>query len=262
MIIAALILESSARARLHEALRGQAVVRFCERVSELTTLLENGLASIAVVDLRDADGQSTLATVRYAREQFPSIPVVLYCPITPETSRDVLDFARAGVNDLILRGVDDLRLTLRSAMATAQDHCAAAFVVEELTPIIAPSILPIMRFCLERGRRSMTVENMAEALSVHRKTLVDRLAAAGFPTPSALIAWCRLMMAARLLEDPGRTIEQVALILDFPSGTSLRNMMKRYVGLKTSEVRENGGLRCVLHSFKQALAPAARRAAS
>jgi len=61
-------------------------------------------------------------------------------------------------------------------------------------------------------------------------------------------------MAARLLEDPGRTIEQVALKLDFASGTALRNMFKRYTGLRTTEVRENGGARCLLHAFKRELA--------
>jgi hypothetical protein len=49
-------------------------------------------------------------------------------------------------------------------------------------------------------------------------------------------------------------VEQVALLLDFPSGTSLRNMMKRYTGLRSREVRENGGVQCVLHAFKRELA--------
>ena len=60
--------------------------------------------------------------------------------------------------------------------------------------------------------------------------------------------------AARLLDDPGRTIEQVALKLDFPSGAALRNMFKRYTGLRTTEVRENGGVRCLVHTFKRELA--------
>jgi AraC-like DNA-binding protein len=114
-------------------------------------------------------------------------------------------------------------------------------------------VLPILRYCLEQGRRALTVEQVAQALHVHRKTLVDRLTAAGFPSPSALISWSRLMVAARLMEDPGRSIEQVALVLDFPSGTSMRNMVKRYTGLRPAEIRENGGMRCVLHAFKHAI---------
>ena len=33
----------------------------------------------------------------------------------------------------------------------------------------------------------------------------------------------------------------------------MRNMVKRYTGLRTGEVRENGGLRCVMHAFKKVM---------
>jgi AraC-like DNA-binding protein len=69
-----------------------------------------------------------------------------------------------------------------------------------------------------------------------------------------MIGWCRLLIAARVLDDPGRTVEQVALKLDFPSGAALRNMFKRYTGLRTTEVRENGGVRCLVHVLKRELA--------
>ncbi len=98
------------------------------------------------------------------------------------------------------------------------------------------------------------MEDVANALGVHRKTLVDRLKAAQLPSPRAIIGWCRLLVAARVLDDPGRTVEQVALMLDFPSGTALRNMCKRYTGLRTGEVRQNGGVRCLMHAFKRELA--------
>ena len=52
------------------------------------------------------------------------------------------------------------------------------------------------------------------------------------------------------------------LLLDFSSAASLRNMLKRYTGLSPREVRENGGLRCVLHAFRQTLVPPARSAAA
>lgn len=248
--------DPSSRARLQDALRGQATVRFCEKQTELLALAENDLAGVVVLDMRDRDGNSTLGTVRVLRASFPSIPVVLYCAISPDTSRDVLAFARAGVNDLVLRDVDDIRLTLRTAMSNAADHCSARTILAELETVIPAAVTPLIRFCLENGRRALTVEDLAKELNVHRKTLVDRLSQARLPTPSSIISWCRLIVAARLLDDPGRSIEQVALLLDFPSGTSMRNMMKRYTGLRPGEIRENGGVRCVLHAFKSHIASA------
>ena len=253
MIVGALVWDSASRARMQDALRGQASVRFCEQQGELVALVENGLATVVVLDMRDREGNSTLDVVRHVRDSFPSIPVVLYCAISPETSRDVLAFARAGVNDLVLRDVDDLRHTMRAALSSAADHCSARGILRELEGVVPANILPMIRFCLENGRRALTVEDLASALNVHRKTLVDRLSNAGFPSPSAVIAWCRLLVSARLLEDSGRSIEQVALLLDFPSGTSMRNMVKRYTGLRPGEIRQNGGVRCVLHAFKREL---------
>lgn len=257
MIAAAVVNDPVARARLTAALKNEATVRFCERVGELLALAETGLASIVIVDRRDRDGTSTLDAVRRIRDEYPSIPVVLYCALTSETSRDVLLFARAGVDQLVVQGVDDLRTPLRGAVQTAVDSVTAKQHLVDLAPLVPPNILPFLRHCLEHARRELTVEEVAAALGVHRKTLVDRLKAANLPSPSSIISWCRILLAARLLEDPGRTVEQVALMLDFPSGTALRNMMKRYTGLRSAEVRENGGVRCVLHAFKRELMTAA-----
>ncbi|MCC6319276.1 MAG: helix-turn-helix domain-containing protein [Gemmatimonadaceae bacterium] len=259
MIVGALVWDPASRARLQEATRSQAHLHLCERQSELLALVQNGLADVVVLDMRDAEGESTLSTVVRIREGFPSVPVVLYFALSPSISRDMLAFARAGVNDLVLRDVDDVKVTLRASLTSAADHCSARTIATELEPLVPPNVAPIIRYCLENGRRALTVEDVASALNVHRKTLVDRLSAAGLPAPSAIIAWCRLMISARLLEDPGRTIEQVALLLDFPSGTSMRNMVKRYTGLRTGEVRQNGGLRCVMHAFKREIAQVAGR---
>lgn len=264
-MVGALVWDPSSRARLQDALRGQASARFCARQQELLTLLENNLASVVVLDMRDQEGNSTLGAVRHIRAAFPSVPVVLYWSLAPDTSRDMLEFARAGVNHLVLKGVDDIRISLRSALSDAADHCSALSLLSELASVVPSNILPMLRYCLENSRRALTVEQVAVALGVHRKTLVDRVSTAGMPTPSAIISWCRLLLSARLLEDQGRSVEQVALLLDFPSGTSMRNMMKRYTGLRPGEVRENGGVKCVMHAFKREIAGIevdSRRAAS
>jgi AraC-like DNA-binding protein len=257
MIVAALVRDREARARLTDALRLDATIRVCHRLSEVLALVETGLASIVVADHRDYDGSSTLPGIRRIREDFPSIPIVMYVPFSNETSSIVLEYARVGVSQLVFQGVDDLRTPLRGAVNAALDHASALALGAELEALVTPNLQPFLRYCLEHARRDMTVEDAAAAMGVHRKTLVDRLRAARLPSPRAIIGWSRLILAARLLDDPGRTVEQVALMLDFPSGTALRNMFKRYTGLRTSEVRQNGGVRCALHAFKRELEKAA-----
>ncbi len=253
MIVATLVYDPLARARLVEAMRDQAHIRMCDRALEISELVRSGIANMVVIDFRDRLGESTLPLVRELRDEFPSVPVVLYCSLRPENARHVLEFARAGVNDLILRDVDDLGLTFRQALADAEEHCTAGYVIEQLWTGPPHPVLNLMRACLERGRRALTVRELAKELGVTRKTLADWTRAASFPPPEAVISWCRLMVCARLLEDPGRSVSQVAMLADFPSSTSLRTMLRRYTGLRPLEIRENGGLRCVLHAFKQAV---------
>lgn len=254
MIVAALVRDPISRARLTDALRSEAPIRFCARLTEVLAMVEAGLANLVVVDHRDYDGSPTLPSVRRLRDEYPSVPIVMYLPMSAVISGALMEYAKAGVSQLVFQGVDDLKASLRSALDAAFDQASAVALGADLEPLIPSTIVPFLRYCLEHARRNITVEEVAVAMGVHRKTLVDRLKAARLPSPRAMIGWCRLLVAARMLDDPGRTVEQVALKLDFPSGPALRNMFKRYTGLRTTEVRQNGGMRCLVHAFKRELA--------
>lgn len=252
MVVAALVTDPRARARLTDALRNEASVRYCQRMSEVAAMVEAGLARLVVAEHRDYDGLPTLATIRHLHEEFPSVPIVMYVPVTAAAGL-VLEFAKAGVSQLVFQGMDDLKPALRGAVNAALDQVSALGLNAELEPLVPASVAPFLRYCLEHARRDITVEEVATAMGVSRKTLVVRLNAARLPSPRAMIGWCRLLIAARLLEDPGRTVEDVALKLDFPSGAALRNMFKRYTGLRATEVRQNGGMRCLVHAMKREL---------
>jgi AraC-like DNA-binding protein len=254
VIVAALVRDPVSRARLADALKNEASVRYCARLSEIEAMVEAGLTNLIVVDHRDHDGSPTLPSVRRLRYEFPSVPIVMYLPLSAAVSGAVLEYAKAGVSQLVFQGVDDVKSSLRTAMEAALDQMSAATLSIELESCIPATIGPFLRYCLEHARRDITVEEVAAAMGVHRKTLVDRLNAAHLPSPRAMIGWCRLLIAARALDDQGRTVEQVALKLDFPSGAALRNMFKRYTGLRTTEVRENGGVRCLVHAFRREVA--------
>ncbi|MGH7718210.1 MAG: helix-turn-helix domain-containing protein [Gemmatimonadaceae bacterium] len=120
--------------------------------------------------------------------------------------------------------------------------------------MISTGASPIVAYCLEHGHRALTVAEVARHLGLNRKTLLNRLAAARLSPPGAVISLCRLLHATRLLEDPRRSAESVALALHFSSAAHLRAMYRRYTGLHGGrEVREKGGLRYVLDLLKREL---------
>ena len=66
------------------------------------------------------------------------------------------------------------------------------------------------------------------------------------PAPSVLVSWCRVLHAAVLLSTTTRAVDHVARLLDFQSGTALRNMFRRYTGMRPGEVRGSEQLGAVL----------------
>lgn len=258
MIIAALVSGAEWRMRVFNAASEPHRIVWCAHREELLPLLRGAWIDVLIVEPWDAARQDVAPTVMHARREFPSLPIVAWCPLSAEAMHEVLLLTKAGVDDVLVREYDDVDELLRGVLASARGRRTASEVLPLVAPLVPSDVLPIIACSLELAGRATSVETIARRLGVHRKTLVNRVAVAGLPTPSALIAWCRLLLAARLLEDPGRSVEQVALALDFGSGTALRNMLRRYTRLRPADIRACGGMRRVLELFLQALSVKSR----
>jgi AraC-like DNA-binding protein len=257
-MVVALVRRAEHRQHLRELIREVGAVMFCAYRWELTTLVARGEVTAVVLEPIDAAGAIVEPEVRALRARFPSVPVFIYCDMTPASVNAIPILTRAGADDLVLGATADGEsdaaaasgATLRRAIATATLTRAATAILDELTSGLPPSVEPIVGYCVREGRAPLTVERMARDLGVHRRTLVNRLAAADYPSPQHLIAWARLLLAARLLEDPGRSVAATATALGFGSAAALRGMLQRYVGLRPSEVRRAGGARYVLELLR------------
>ena len=250
--LVALVPDFEGRARVKRAMAG-GDVRFVGRGEEVLELVASGTARTVLVSSRDQDGSATAPLVRRLREGFPSTVIVGYCEYG-RSDADIPSLVRAGVDDIVFRGAEDIRLVLPEVLARAEQHTVATIVLAELRDSVPAIAHAILVHFLEHAGDPPTVSSAAGALGLHRKTLVNRMAKAQLPPPSVLAAWARLLAAARLLEDPGRSVEQTAHLLNYESPNALRNMLKRHTGLRPLEVRANGGLHCVLELFRGALA--------
>jgi AraC-like DNA-binding protein len=253
--VVALVADPRDRERIREALRPVASVAFCTMREELVPLVRDQAAAAAMIEPRDAHGEDLGPTIRLLKRGYPSVAVLVYCRVTPAECRALLPLARAGADEVIMRGFDDTAASLRTWLVAALGTSALAQAVEELRRLLPEEMMPTVEYCLGRASHAPTVEEVAAALGVHRKTLASRSAAAGLPSPRALIAWGRLLVAARMLEDPRRSVEDVARALGFSAAAELRNMFRRYTGLRPLEVRSAGGIRCVLGLLKGTIAP-------
>jgi AraC-like DNA-binding protein len=240
MHIVACVRGLRAASRLHRDTRGWARVSEVATTAALERSLASSRAEAVVIEFPSPEAGGLEATVRRIRRDFPSVPVILYCPLTADAARLILRLAHAGLDEVILEGHDDNRQSLQRLVLSAyRSHCLTRSL--RSVPVELPAgTRAIVTRSLERADGRMTVRELARDIGVSRKTLLNRLAAAGLPGPATLISRCRLLFACELLEDPARSVEQVALLLGFGSGVALRNMFRRHVGLPPSEVRRRG----------------------
>jgi AraC-like DNA-binding protein len=235
----ALVTSGEDRSRLHAALLSIADVAFFKSVAEVLVDLradQRGIRAV-ILEARDAAGHPAAGLARQVTTLFPSIPVIGYCSGRSEDSQEIIALASAGVHELIYKQHDDEALLLQTILLRAEQQCAGDLVLHHLGKRLPRRLHPLVEYCLTNPEESHEVRDVARALGVDRKTLVNHCKAEGYPPPSVVIGWCLLLLSAAILAAPGVAADRVALQLNYPSATSLRNMLKRYTGLRPAELR-------------------------
>jgi AraC-like DNA-binding protein len=254
-IVVGLVIGASERARITSSLRARAMeIVFVDRIAELSEAVKQARLPIAaiIVEVRDADGRAVHEIVHDLHAGGTGTPLVAYCRPGAEHSSDIRALVLAGAHQLLFHGIDDAGIALRFILDAAQQASVGERAAEQLMRVV-PQKLAAFVSHVTRYPATQRVSDVAESLGYHRKTLVNHCAQVEFLSPHELLCWCRLAVAGELMASSHRTIESISHQLDFPSDTSLRNMMKRYTGLKASEVRERGGARCVVAALRRVL---------
>lgn len=249
----ALVRDPEARTRILDATRARGETRFWDCPDRFLLDVGSCKPTALLLELGTSFGKFSLGVLRVVRRRFPSVPVVAYWKLGPAASRDILEVARAGINALVLRGYDDLRLELAAAFDDARNDCIASRTLAAITDCLPESASSVVEHCIRNAGREMTVEDVARALRVSRRALDRNLLLAGVPTANRLMGWSRILVASELLNTPGRSIDRVALELGFVSGSACRNMFRRHLGMTPSQLRKRGGFAYALRAFHEEL---------
>ena len=243
------------RARLSDALRGRAHVHDIDSFAELNQWLRSTVESVDLVLLSpvDREGNDPARAIRQLASDRPRVAIVAFCQAGSQYSTDIRLLAAAGVHQFVFNGIDDTGVALRAVLESARRACAADFVMQQLSPLIPALLQPLVETALARPDSVASVDALAGAAGVHRKTLFNRCERADFLPPAELLAWTRMALVGYLLETTGCTVETIAFQLSFSSKTALRNAIKRYTGFTAIEIRRGGGLACVLEALGRRL---------
>jgi AraC-like DNA-binding protein len=244
-------------ARLKDAIRGAGQLRVARETSELFFRGDDGLRApdVLVLAVAGDSARDVVAITRELRVRCPRAALVAYSGGVRDTPASIGALAAAGVHQFVFTDVNDHGAVLRTILESARQQCAAEVVMAALRPLVPPPIHPLVEAALTRPLVVIDVRSLADAIGVHRKTVFNRCAHAEFLNPVELLTWTRLALVAYLLEVTGITVEKISIETGYPSPTALRNMMKRYTGLRPTEIRAGGGLQVVVDRLRVRLAP-------
>ena len=133
-------------------------------------------------------------------------------------------------------------------MLSEPEFARHAEVIEAIRPYCSRSTIEFLEVALRFARSPLTIEGLAAKLGIRRRALEQRLSTAGLPPPNRMVAWCRLLHAADLLESGGHPTEGIAEVCGYASASALRKAVGR-CGLSVRVLRAEGGFAQAARSF-------------
>ena len=197
-------------------------------------------SAIVVVDPFAASTDRSVRAVRSLVDAFPSIPVLAAIKVTPERGGDAVALADAGAVDIIAIGHDDTTEALRERFRLAHS-LPLKVLLDQLLPEDLPGrTRAIVEAAADMAAVGGLARDMSAALRMGRRTLLRWTTGAGLPAPRQLLAWLRILMAAQLLDDPGRSVLSVAQACGYSSDAGLRRVIHRFLGRSPTQLRRRG----------------------
>jgi AraC-like DNA-binding protein len=214
---------------------------------------------VAVIDLF-AGGRANFERVRQLKQRLPRLTLIAYVTVASDRAHDLFDAGRQGMDGLVIADQDDSPRALLAVIEQAESRSLSTAVRQSVASE-DPAVRDAVLLCVTRAHERLSPNGLAQLLALPRRTVSQRLAAAGYPAPQRLITWGRLIVAAHLLEDRHRSADRIATSLDFPSGSAFRNTCRRYLAATPGEIRARGGASFVMEAMARQLGTSPRDSA-
>ncbi len=222
----------------------------CADDIELLMAVSSGRVALTVVEAGGGSNAAALLALRRLREDFPKHPVVAWCDVRTIESHVLLEIARAGVQDLVRHDFDELRHVFARIVASATQRAISFRILDELADVVPARLHPLLSYALEHSDEHLDRDGVAAVFGLSRRTLQNRLTEAQLPALRPFLTWCRLLVAAALLDEPGHTLDSVAAQLDFHDGGNLGTALRRYTTVNITQLRVRGVFTEAVRAFR------------
>ena len=252
----ATVLTPTERLRVDAA--GEGVYRALHRESledVIRDLKERPVSAIIISVARcgDRDAARMAAMVR----EFPRIPAVaLLTQVENDTPQAVLALGRCGIRRLVdVRHPAGWR-ELRAVLVADRSDDIQRLALASLSTDLAGAPDDCWRFfeaIFQASPRIATIRALARHVGVLPSTLMSRFFRAKLPPPKRYLAMARLTRAARLFENSGLSVANVANHLDYSSPQSFGRHVRTLLRLTAVQFRERYDGEGMLQRFREDL---------
>lgn len=174
------------------------------------------------------------------RALFPSLPILVYTPLSPDIAPVLLHLGQIGIRQVVIERHDDHPQRLGDLLVAEAAHAVSRRLILAISDLLdgCPGEL---RWAIEAVLREpaavQSVKALADRARMDRRTCLRWFAKAKLPPPSVTLTALRVVYAHRLLQDPGYTVEDVATKLGYAQTRSFAQNVKEVLGLTPGELR-------------------------
>jgi AraC-like DNA-binding protein len=210
--------------------------------------------AVSIVDPYDPACPGELAgELRALLAHFPAATVIAALPISPGNAAELRTLFEWGVADVISLGREDTPAALARRVRAVQARTVHRLLKRALPRGVPSRARILLTTAAETVAAGGQAPELAAALGVNERTVPRWCRRADLPAPRRLLAWLRLLLAAELLDDPGRSVASIAEACGYASEVSLKAALRQFMGAPPSELRRRGAFDTAASAFAQEL---------
>lgn len=165
---------------------------------------------------------------------------------------ELFRLGRLGVDGIVLdTPANGTPRHLRDALERALARAVGRRVAARLSGHAPELLVESLAWAVAHAHSDPGPADLARSAARSLRDFRSELRRAQLPPPSRILLWGRLLRAAHLLDRDDRAVEPVAHKLGYSTASSLARALRRETGLPPSEIRNRGGVTCVLDALLQ-----------